>query len=350
MGIKDLSNIIRPFKRQIEMDEIKGYRVAVDTLIFLYKFIRSSDPSSSGWIDKFIDFVRNLRKRRIKPIFVFDGPNVPREKAKEQNRRRMEEEKQREKLAELKTLVVGKENLRLVIETVSRLFPKDGDKELIPDTLFELRKYVELKIKKLDMHTASVSGEVVGITKELIRILGFVCIQADGEAETLCVDLAFSGKVEAVVTQDTDVLVYPVGKKGLILLSNVYDESVSILSKQRLLEEMDLDEEKFRDMCILLSCDYNQRVYGFGPVKVLKLVRTCDSVEEMVEKEFLTQEDLEEKMINLKRCRELFTPVRVDTQIEMNKPVDEEALECFLKNHHCKQKIEKILKDWISLI
>ena len=95
--------------------------------------------------------------------------------------------------------------------------------------------------------------------------MGLAYLQALGEAETLCAYLAIKGQVDAVLTEDTDVMAY--GTPVMLAFKDlkVTDEQVYGLHHKNILKDLEMNHEEFRDLCILLSCDYNERVKGFVP-------------------------------------------------------------------------------------
>ena len=101
MGVKDLYSLIRkncPEQiGEVDMRDLAGYKIAVDVSIYLYRSVRSCGVQR--WLDSFISFVCDLKRFRIHPIYIFDGPNPPPEKRTEQKRRRAQLNRQLDRLA-----------------------------------------------------------------------------------------------------------------------------------------------------------------------------------------------------------------------------------------------------------
>lgn len=341
MGIKDLKKVITKgcYGEVISLDEIKGWRIAIDLPIYLHKYVKISEK----WEDRLIELVKELRKRFIKPVFVFEGKNVPVEKSKEREKRRKDYDNQKKKYETLCSMKIrDNEETR---DSLVKLFPKTK----IPTNVYSLRKFVDDKKIKMGLQVKIIDDEIIDRAKDVLGMLGMSIIQADGEAETLCVDMCYSKKVDAMLTGDTDVLAYKGGENyDLFLLMDIdlFTSSVMFISKKQMLSEMELDEDEFRDFCILLGCDYNTRIEGFGAKKSLDCIEEYKSIEKMIEDEKITREKA--VLTNYEKCRELFACHETDIFISMNKALEEEKLECFLKEIDSRYKIENIISCWVS--
>ena len=90
MGINHLYQVIKLLcpdqLGSVDISELVGYKIAVDISIFLYKYVRSA--GETVWMNIFILLLCTLKKYGIKAICIFDGPNPPIEKKKEQEKRR----------------------------------------------------------------------------------------------------------------------------------------------------------------------------------------------------------------------------------------------------------------------
>ncbi len=370
MGIKDFYEAVNDIAPNachiVGFSILSGMRIAVDVSIFLYKYLKSA--GDDRWIDTFISLQCVLKKNGIKAIYVFDGPNFPIEKKNEQERRRGEWEKVKNKLA------VAKEITELIYNTyVGTMSPID-DEKLISDVKailgeknivnfenpLEVCDILKKTIKKYEVQTSPITKEHTQLAKDCISMLGGIQLQADGEAEKLCAELCVAGVVDAVLSEDTDVVVY--GTPILLSRIDMKKESVNFLAINDILAESNWTYDQFRDLCILLSCDYNDRVvglpppnnsetdeYGYGkctkhathvnkkkscPIGVKSAVCMIDAYK-CLEK---VEERLEDpEPLNYRRCRELFTPSSSVPKIIKNteSSLDEEKVKEFLKNYKC---------------
>ena len=105
----------------------------------------------------------------------------------------------------------------------------------------------------------------------MLRLMGVPVIQAPGEAQAQCSYLNKVGKIDAVCTEDTDSLVF--GTQILIREINNKKQPVCEVTRQKVLNGLDLTEDEFIDMCILCGCDYASKIEGIGPVKAYKFIK-----------------------------------------------------------------------------
>ena len=98
-------------------------------------------------------------------------------------------------------------------------------------------------------------------------------IVAKDEAENLAASLAVELKVAAVWTSDTDT--YPLGaplvvkgfesKGGHIHIKGIFTLNI--------LRDLELNHDQFRDFCIMLGTDFNDRMNRIGPSNALILIK-----------------------------------------------------------------------------
>lgn len=354
------------------LSAFRGHRIAVDISIYLNQFIkfRGSDAEGGGpWVDQFVKLMCILKKNKITAIAVFDGPNPPPEKKEEQNRRRGTSQKILEKAIEaerISAIIKKKYNNDVVVGSESSVIPD----QMIADirTLINVKEHQDLtsynKIesicktlkvfadKKKIQTTPIVEAHKV-IAKKIIKNMGIPFIQCDGEAEGLCAYLCIHGKVDAVLSEDTDVLAY----KSPIFINhlNIENGDIMFMHYDSIIKSLKLTTDEFQDLCILLSCDYNSRIKGFvpgvknskvpqaiGPVKALKMIREYSRIEEMEH----VIPDIEP--LNYRRCRELFT-VPEDMEyaiVPYSKKLDTEEMTKFLEKYKCRTTIDYIIEVW----
>lgn len=278
MGIKGLYKVIKSEAPhhlvEYHLSELSGKSLAIDISIFLYKYIRSA--TDGGWRNLFILFLCKLKKYRIKGVCIFDGPDFPDEKMEEQKKRREQTAKSVERLDKCiltrnmlqDVVLVGDTELTSTMkETCKKLIhPKSGMTDLTDyDRTGSIVDSINEVIIRLERQTAPIKRSETAEAAIIAELLGLPTIMAKGEAEALCSYLACLGYVDAVMTEDTDVLAY--GTPMMIAFKNfkLGDEKVYGIHLPSLREEMGLNELEFRDMCIMLQCDYNKRVKGYPP-------------------------------------------------------------------------------------
>lgn len=375
MGIQDLFTLIKAecpdSLLKMSLSQWRGYSFSVDVSIFLNKFIKSA--GDRVWMNVFIMFVCTLKKHGIKAVCVFDGPNPPIEKKQEQESRRANITKAKSRLIESHELrdialkyMENEEFLPEDLQERCKLFV--GTRRKIPYVInWEEPKDVYdimcVIIEGLDKQIAPITDDQREKAWEIVQMMGLPTFQADGEAEALCAYMNIYGYVDAVLTEDSDVLAY--GTPWMVAFKEykLGDEYVRAVHTPDLLEFFDFDQQQFLDLCVLLSCDYNSRVKlkaeknnkgkllkpkPIGWVTALKLIREYGSLEEI--------EPLVDDITPLKyqRCRELFTPITTDElkQLIELKPYsvqpDYVKIAEFIEKNRLTVSIEHIKKCWQS--
>jgi flap endonuclease-1 len=371
MGIQDLYATLKEHcdgtSQVVKLETLQNLKISIDISIFLYKFIKTTEDGK--WINLFIRFLCILRTNKIQMICIFDGHNCPNEKKEEQSRRRATTNKNISKLNVLQD-VVDKLQVEYIGENKSEVSDSRFLEEL--HTLSNSKGnvayqfYLELsqEVKKLEKQTAPITKEHSEIAKEIIEILGIPCYQADGEAEGLCAFLAKKNIVDAVLSEDTDVLAY--GTPYFLSKIDLKTNEVMLTAFDDVLTALNFTEEQFRDLCILLGCDYNERVKGIPPTKectkhashthyknpvsigaksavcMMDVYKTLDEAVKYMS---------DSEKLNYKRCREVFEMKDINNIDETfykieHKPVQEERLHEFCKVHNVYLQRSYILKSF----
>ena len=372
MGIDHILDLVRKeCPEQLctyRFDELFGWRVAVDISIFLYKYILSVGPEK--WINPFIVLLCALKKNGIKAVCIFDGKNAPKEKGKEREHRKEESQKKknRMKLCEEMRMKLTKDFLPHNIPIKGQI--KEDCKKLISpakgriDTTDyrsgdDVVNALTEVYTKLDFQTQLITEEQQQMAQKIVKLLGLACFVADGEAETLCAYLAIKGEVDAVFTEDTDVLAY--GVPMMLRFGHEHklgDGRLNGIHTGLLLEALELNQEEFRDLCILLRCDYNRwngKVKGW-PVdgrkyKVSQSIgwgRAWPMIQEYRRLEEVSKHLDNPEILIYERCRELLTiPKSVSTDmVPFNKPIKTKKLAKFVEEHKVTIRLEYILDCW----
>ncbi|XP_062285315.1 probable flap endonuclease 1 homolog [Scomber scombrus] len=226
MGITKLADLIRfDAPGAISHKDISDYTgkvIALDTSIVVNQF-RAATPLLSPLLGVFFRTLTFL-EHDIKPVFVFDGK-------------------------------------------------PPGEKTAV------LKKRAEAA----GWGTPSCSGTASSQTKDclqLLKLLGVPVIQAPADAEALCAWLVREGTADAVASEDMDTL--PFGASILIRQLNAKKQSEVVeYSLSKLLDKLQITHKEFVDLCILLGCDYCDKIAGLGPKRALTLIqkhRTIDNV------------------------------------------------------------------------
>ncbi len=328
MGIQDLSRIIKDncfdAYETRHLSTLSGKRIAVDISIYLHRYVKS--VGAKDWIYHIVKIIYKMQEYNIIPIFIFDGVEKPVEKqiaAAERSRSSqiIEQKVNDAKLVQQKFIDSFADgdgpneelinDCKIVIN--SRRAEDATNYEDADSVLYSLNECIISWSKQL----LKITSQQTEQAKEIIAALGYNSITAKGEAETMCCVLAKSGIVDAVLTEDTDVLAYGIRRMWRDL--NLKEDTVQVINgrkvRESIVDGVELSEDSFRDFCILLSCDYNKRIRGFGPEKVRGLFSKqrkggdgvqLTSIEEMIERGIISSDNAE-NIVNYRVCRNLLS-------------------------------------------
>ncbi|XP_070701505.1 probable flap endonuclease 1 homolog [Pempheris klunzingeri] len=178
--------------------------------------------------------------------------------------------------------------------------------------------------------TGTGTGTASSQTKDLLKLLGVPVIQAPGDAEATCAWLVREGTVDAVASEDMDTL--PFGGNILIRQLNAKrDSEVIEYCLPKLLEKLQISHEEFVDLCILLGCDYCDKIGGLGPKRALTLIQKHRTIENVV-LHIKRETHPVPHFWKYKEARKIFleAPQTVAPELIWTEP-DEEALVGFLR-------------------
>ncbi|MGV8151705.1 MAG: flap endonuclease-1 [Candidatus Nanoarchaeia archaeon] len=322
-------------KKEIQFKDLKGKIIAVDAFNAIYQFlttIRQPDGTplkdSKGNVTSHLSglFYRNMSLivEGVKLIYVFDGAPPDLKKATWQKRREAKEEL-REKYEKAR----AEED----IEAMGRYASFDT-------------KLDEGKIKE---------------SKELLEAMGIAIVQAPGEGEAQASYFAFSGKADAVSSQDYDCLMFKAPKliQNLSLarkrktptgFKEVFPQVIEIKS---VLEELGINQEQLICLGIICGTDYNPGgIKGLGPKKALKIVKEYSTKEKIFEA-LKTDEKFSKYEVDfdwIPIYKEINEP-NVDKNISIEFPkINKEKIISILKEHEFSEERIKIQLDKLDEI
>jgi len=260
MGIKNLPSLIQKkagenalYQRQFS--QFTGMIIAVDASLLVHQIVigvRSSGrdlKNQKGEITShlhgFFYKILNFLQYQITPIIVFDG-KAPEIKGELLKKRRETKEVQKEKLRK--------------IEIDSEEYVKTFQKTYTP--------------KKADF------DEI----KLMLKLMGIPYINAPEEADSVCAWLSVrknrkTGKkyVDGICSEDSDILA--LGGSYLFKNMTKNKKKVTVIDLRSTLREMEITRRQFVDLCILLGCDYCDKLKGVGPIKAYELIKEHENLE-----------------------------------------------------------------------
>ena len=353
MGIKNLNNLLRKkcprVFEEIHLSEYAFKKVAIDVSLFLCKF---KAICGDNWLSSFVNLVQSLRKNDIHCVFIFDNGS-PNEKSNEKEERIKSREKTEQRVLELdhaldkyyKTGEVEPNLIELHDKLIKKSVPIQrllSKKRLQTSINMDI---VKDKIEKMKNYNIRISKDDFEKTRELFDILKVPYYIAPLEAECMCADLCKRNIVDAVLTEDTDVLAYG----SPIFLSKIdtkTDTCVRIFHKN-VLESLKLTQEQFLDLCIMCGCDYNKNIPKVGSETSFKYITKYKSIDEIAR-----NETIDITILNHKRTRDLFLNYErheIKNVLYCGSPNFDELKNFILKNN-IKINLEKLKKSFIHEI
>ena len=236
MGIRGLNRFIQQkctnSATRINLSELSGKRIAVDTSIYMYRY-----SGEGALLENMYLMASVFRHYNIHAVFIFDGPPPPQKTDLIELRRKKKDQAKKEYDALAEIIKDKRCAPTAAVETT-----EIDDME---DTMRELKKQF---IRLRDCDITSV--------KELLVSFGFAIIDAEGEADVLCAKLSLKKRVDACLSDDTDMFVYgcPVVLRHISLLNH----SVVSYDTAEILKTLSLTQQEFKMMCVVCGTDYSQ--------------------------------------------------------------------------------------------
>lgn len=279
MGIKDFYKFINTKHPEcfqpIHFSSLKYKCLAIDmmNLLYIYKARNNRD-----WIKNILIFLNKLQKYFVHPVCIFDGKSHP---LKRQTIQKRKDERNRG-IARIQTLQKSLENYKSSKQIDELLYNFTKNKpefvsQLTPDTLI-VERIEEYLGKQINNYSLYFSNEDIENIKELIENMGISVITAKYDGEALCSYLSNIGKVEAVLTNDSDVFFF--GCQNVIC--KFVDDGGLLLSIDSILEKLEISFEQFIELCILCGTDFNESTKGYGFIRSLGLIQKYKTLEKLM--------------------------------------------------------------------
>ena len=236
MGIRNLNRFIQnkcpTASSRIHLRDLYGKRIAVDTSIYMYRY-----SGEGALLENMYLMASVFRHYNIHAVFVFDGPPPPQKTDVIEMRKKKKDEAKKQYESLVKLSKEKKDASGCEITTT--------ELDDIEETMRELKKQF-IRLRDCDIFNV----------KELLVSFGFAIIDAEGEADVLCAKLSIKRRVDACLSDDTDMFVYgcPIVLRNISLLNH----SVISYSTPEILKTLSLTQQEFKMMCIVSGTDYSQ--------------------------------------------------------------------------------------------
>lgn len=260
MGIHGLSKVLADNApmcvRETEFKNYFGRKVAIDASMSIYQFLiqvrqggenltNDAGETTSHLMGIFYRTIRMIHAG-MKPLYVFDG-KPPEMKSGELAKRKQGREKAQAELTEAQ---------------------QGGNTE-------DVEKYTKRLVKVTPQHNED--------CQKLLKLMGVPFVKAPCEAEAQCSSLVAAGKAYATATEDMDALTFGT----TVLLRNLTAAEARKLPVKeyeysKVLEGLALTRDEFIDLCILLGCDYCDKISGIGPKRAYDLIKEHKNIEKIL--------------------------------------------------------------------
>jgi flap endonuclease-1 len=140
--------------------------------------------------------------------------------------------------------------------------------------------------------TSRLTKEMIGESRELLRLLGIPTVQAPSEGEAQAAHMAASSPdIWASASKDYDSLLF--GTPRLVRFLSISGREFlpsrrtfrpivpEVIELAPMLDRLQIDRDGLIDLALLVGTDFNAGVKGIGPKKALKLVQQHGRIERM---------------------------------------------------------------------
>jgi flap endonuclease-1 len=227
--------------KKIHLSEFQDKKIAVDISIYLYRFLMDGRFHENMYL-----FLSILKYYRIQPIFVFDGKAPAEKRAILQKRKKDKQEAYSE--------------FTLLENQLSTLMNDQTKKREIQEKMAALKKRM-----------IKITWQHIDDAIELLTAFGFEYYLAPHEADELCVHLAVTKKVYAILSDDMDLLIS--GATIVLRSMNMMTHDIILYDTTSILKDIDMTLNEFRETVVLSGTDYDIQRQGIHIKKCFELFK-----------------------------------------------------------------------------
>ncbi|GAW79552.1 DNA repair endonuclease,RAD2 endonuclease [Plasmodium gonderi] len=160
---------------------------------------------------------------------------------------------------------------------------KDLEESEVIDSYIEKtnRENEELmkEYKKLKKNNIEINDEMNDDIKILLDLFGIPYVQSPCEAEAQCSYLNSRNYCDAIISDDSDVLVF----SGKTVIKNFFNrkKTVEVYEKKLIEDKLGLYQEELINLSLLCGCDYTIGVHGVGIVNALEIIKAFPTFEDL---------------------------------------------------------------------
>lgn len=206
------------------ISKLKGKKLAIDTSIYLYKFISRGELLEDMYL-----FISILLSYNITPVFIFDGKPPP----------------------EKKEILIKRNNDKKKAEEECRIL---NDK-LKDDLTYNEKMEIEDNIEILKKKCIRVKNIDISSVKKLLAAYGITYLEAINEADELCGYLMTNNLVDGCISDDMDMFMY--GCKYIIRHFSLLNHTMIMYDYNEICKCLKINNEDMKKILILSGTDYN---------------------------------------------------------------------------------------------
>lgn len=250
MGIQGLLPLLKDIQAPIHVSALRGQTLGIDGYVWLHRgaYGCAEDLVHGRPTTKYVNYalhrIRMLRHHGISPYVVFDGDRLPSKQRTEDDR----EARRRECLEKAQ---------RARASTAFELYAKCVD--VTPEMAYQLIKALKAE--------------------------GVAFVVAPYEADAQLAYLERTGLIDAVVTEDSDLLVF--GCKRVLFKMDSNGDCIEVSRNRftacRTVSLAGWTSDLFRQMAILSGCDYLPSITGMGLKNAHRLLHRYKTVKKVLQ-------------------------------------------------------------------
>jgi exonuclease 1 len=252
MGIKGLWKEVQPVCRAGHISQFRGLRVGVDTYCWLHRAVIScaAELALGKPCDKYLTFMMNrvdlLLRYGVTPVLIFDGDAMPMKQGTDADRKARRAQANEE-----------------------------GRRLLEQGAIDEAHRMLE---KSLDVTT-----EIAFTVLQIMQDRGIECIVSPYEADAQLGYLIKEGYIHAVISEDSDLIVYHTGTLLAKMDSSGSCDCLYVRDLPNIPLLNQLSYESFVVGCIMSGCDYLPSLPNVGIKTAFRLVASAKSIPLLME-------------------------------------------------------------------
>lgn len=253
MGISGLLPLLKEIQHETHVEVYRGKTVGIDAYVWLHRgaYACATELALGRPTSRYIAYamhrIRMLQHYGVRPYVVFDGAHLP-SKAGTEAQRAARRREHRMRGLQLHTEKRSSAARDAFVRSI----------DITPVMAYEL-------VKQLRAHAIPY-------------------IVAPYEADAQLAYLEKEGVIDAIITEDSDLLVY--GCRTVLFKLDTYGSCVEIRRDHfQNIKQLDMrgwSHKEFRQMAILSGCDYLPSIAGMGLKNAHKFLRKYESIEQVI--------------------------------------------------------------------